>query len=287
MRKIYLLTTEHLECGLWFRDEEDFIVAMNYIAIQAACSPEAVILAFILMSNHIHIVLRGSRTEVIDFVNQFKRRYSQYYRQKYGTREFLRGNGLDVQAIPLEDEAPERVIAYVQMNCVSANICAHPSQYPWGSGNCFFNPDRPAGKRMGDLSVRARRQLLRSANPRVPEDWLVSEKGYILPSSYVDVRAVESCFRTPKRMNYFLNNSSKARKRIEKAEAAFRDQSILVCVPDLCRSLFQKGSFRELQGDEKVEFARQIRFRFSADATQIARVCGITYAEAAALLDRV
>ena len=45
MRKIYLLTTEHLECGLWFRDEEDFIVAMNYITIQAACSPEAVILA--------------------------------------------------------------------------------------------------------------------------------------------------------------------------------------------------------------------------------------------------
>ncbi len=37
MRKVYLLSTEHLENGLWFRDTEDFKVAMNYIAIEAAC----------------------------------------------------------------------------------------------------------------------------------------------------------------------------------------------------------------------------------------------------------
>lgn len=36
---------------------------------------------------------------------------------------------------------------------------------------------------------------------------------------------------------------------------------------------------------EQVELARQIRFRFSADANRIARVCGISYAETARLLD--
>ena len=35
----------------------------------------------------------------------------------------------------------------------------------------------------------------------------------------------------------------------------------------------------------QVELARQIRFRFSADANQIARVCGLSYAEVARLLD--
>ena len=59
MRKIYLLTTSHLEKCLWFRDEEDYRVAMNYVAIQAACCPEVVVLAFVLMSNHVHFVLRG------------------------------------------------------------------------------------------------------------------------------------------------------------------------------------------------------------------------------------
>ena len=48
-----------------------------------------------------------------------------------------------------------------------------------------------------------------------------------------------------------------------------------------------KDSFRELQTDEQAEFARQIRFRFSADANQIARVCGLSYAEAARLLEAV
>ncbi len=66
---------------------------------------------------------------------------------------------------------------------------------------------------------------------------------------------------------------------------AFKDQTILAALPDLCMSLFQKKSFQQLSAKEQAEFARQIRFRFSADATQIARVCGISYADAARLLD--
>ena len=61
MKMIYLLSTDHFEDSLWFRDEEDFKVAMNYVAIQAVCSPDVVVLAFILMSNHVHFVLLGTR----------------------------------------------------------------------------------------------------------------------------------------------------------------------------------------------------------------------------------
>jgi len=48
MRKCYLVTTDHLEEGLWFRDDEDFITGMNYVAIQAARG-RVTVLAFILM----------------------------------------------------------------------------------------------------------------------------------------------------------------------------------------------------------------------------------------------
>ena len=291
MKKIYLLTTGHLEDGLWFREEEDFKVAMNYVAIQAALHPEVVVLAFILMSNHVHFVLRGRREDVAKFISEFKRLYALYYMKKYGVRELLRRNSLDVKLIPTdEDEAVERTVAYVQMNCVAANICSHPSQYPWGTGNTFFNPLKPDGKRLGDLSARKKERLLRSKCDKLPEEWLLSKDGYIHPCEYVAVKGVEALFRTPKRMNYFLQNSSKARKRLETTEEhlpAFRDQSILASIQDLCRSLFLKDSFRELLEDERVEFVRQIRFRFSADANQIARVCGLSYAEAARLLEAV
>ena len=287
MRKIYLLTTSHLETCLWFRDDEDFKVAMNYIAIQAGCSPEVVVLAFILMSNHIHLVLQGEKEDVVAFVTQLKKRYSLYYRRKYGVKEFLRGNGLNIQPVPDEDEALERAIAYVQMNCVAANICAYPNQYRWGTGSTFFCQHPGGGRRLGDLSARARERLLRSELVHLPDQWLVCQEGYILPQSYVDVEFVENCFRTPRRMIFFQNNSSKAKRRIETKEAAFRDQIILPAIQDLCRSLFQKESFSALTEEEQSEFAKQIRFRFNSDVNQIARVCGITYADAAKLLDRV
>ena len=290
MKKIYLLSTDHLEDSLWFRDEEDFKVGMNYMAVQTVCNPDVSVLSFILMSNHVHFVLHGCLEDIIIFFNQFKQRYSMYMSRKYGTKEFLRRNRVDIKLLPPDDEALERAIAYVQMNCVAANICSHPSQWPWGTGNEFFNQNYHIGMRLGDLSARARFRMIHSCIPNLPGNWPINTDGYILPRAYVDITAVENCFRTPKRMNYFLTNSSKAKRRLEESGEhlpSFRDQTILSAMPDLCRSLFQKDSLATLNYDEQAELARQIRYRFSADAGQIARVCGLTYADAARLLDRV
>lgn len=288
MKRIYLLSTEHLEDGLWFRDEEDFKVAMNYVAIEAARHPEIVVLAFILMSNHVHFVLKGRREDVVAFVESFKQRYSLYYQKKYGVKEFLRRNGLDIKEIPYDNEAPEKVISYVQMNSVAANICAFCNQYPWGTGNLFFNATTPKGIKLGNMSDRARQKALHSNFTKLPEHWILGDDGYILPCCYVDVKAVEQLFRTPKRMQYFLHSSSKARKRLENTcLPAFRDQVILAAIPDLCQSLFQKDSFSALTEEEQSEFLRQLRYRFSADINQLARVCGLTYADAARIIEGV
>lgn len=287
MRKIYLLSTEHLDDGLWFRDIEDFKVAMSHIAIESLQYPKGFILAFILMSNHVHFVVKGTKDEVVAFVNSFKRRYSIYYRHKYGVKEFLRNNGLDIKEIPYDDEAVERAIAYVLMNCVAAGICTHPSQYPWGTGGIYFCPNHASNMRALDFSCRKLKRLTHSECKDLPGEWPLSPDGYILPSSYVDVKTVETIFRSPQRMNFFLQNSSKAKKRLAVDDniPAFRDQTILAALPDLCLSLFQKKTFQQLTPDQQSEFARQIRFRFCADATQIARVCGISYSDAARLLE--
>ena len=281
---VWLVTTDHLEDSLWFRDDEDFKVGMNYVAVQAAVS-KTTVLVFILMSNHVHFILVGSREDALSFINGYKMRYSKHLRSKYGIKEFLRRNGVDLQEIPLEDEALERAIAYVQMNCVAANICSHPSQYPWGCGSVFFNPSPQKGIELRDLSARARRLKLHCAIP-LPEEWKLGEDGVVIPASYLNIKYVETLFRTPKRMNYFLQNSSKARKRTFDAELpAFRDQTIISALPDLCRSLFGKPSFPELSPSEKAEMLRQLRFRFSCNANQLARVTAMSYAEAAKMLD--
>lgn len=110
----------------------------------------------------------------------------------------------------------------------------------------------------------------------------------MLPTSYLNVRYVEQLYRTPNRMNYFLHTSSKARKRVASGETglpSFRDQTILPTVPELCKTLFGKASFGELEREEQVELLRQLRFRFSCDVNQLARVTALTYAAAARLLE--
>ena len=282
----YLVSTDHLSERLWFRDDEDFKVGMNYVAILAA-SANVRILAFILMSNHVHFVLEGDPGDIAAFVTEFKRRYSKYYQRKYGIREFLRENGVDIRPVGRDDEALERAIAYVQMNCVAANICAHPSQYPWGTGPLFFNAARPAGTPLHSLSRRAQVRALNS-NAILPRSFRITDAGFVDPASYIDVPSVEEHFRKPSRYNYHLQNSSKAKIRLqESALPAFRDQSILAATPDLIRSLFRMNSMQELSREQKGELLRQLRFRFSADIAQLSRILEIPYKEAVDLMDLI
>ena len=72
--KIILISSEHLETALWFRDEEDFVVGMNYVAVLSVVTGIN-ILAFILMSNHVHFVLECTLEEAKLFFDRLKRLY--------------------------------------------------------------------------------------------------------------------------------------------------------------------------------------------------------------------
>lgn len=283
-KNCYLVSTDHLEDQIWFRDDADFKVGMNYVALIAAMMGIR-ILAFVLMSNHVHFVLEGTREDALAFITEFKRRYSKYFQRRYGVQKFLRTNGVDIRPVGQEEESLERAVAYVQMNCVAANICMHPTQYPWGTGACFFNPVRSGGRPVCQLSRRTQIKILNSRTVP-PETFLLTGDNYVDPACYVDVLSVERLFRTPARFNFFLRNSSKARQRIgESAMPSFRDQSILSAIPDLCRSLFRKTGVEELSPEQCGELLKQLRFRFSADVAQLSRILGMSYKEAGHLLD--
>lgn len=312
----WLVTTEHLEDRILFKDLEDFIVGMNYVAVNTFKTGVHV-LAFVLMSNHLHFVLLCGKEHADAFIDRFKTTYSRYLWKKYGNREHMRRLKVDYREIEGED-ALEWAIAYIQMNPVAANICVSPFDYPWGTGNSFFRAARwgkpnsildkqsdvrrlrgdgvafggislERGRPVGTFSDRERLRLLHSRT-EVPGEWLLCETGFILPGSYVRKDIVESTYRTPRRMQYFLLNSSKAKQRIETGEnnmPAFRDQIILSAMPDLCQSLFRRRSVEELNEEQMIELLRQLRFRFSAGANQLARATGLSYEVAAKYLDRM
>ena len=91
-------------------------------------------------------------------------------------------------------------------------------------------------------------------------------------------------------MSYFLNTSSKARQKLEMGEGAlpsFKDQVIISALPDLCQSLFRKDTLYTLIDSEKGELLRQIRYRFSSNIHQLARVTNMEYDNVVRLLDTV
>ena len=73
----------------------------------------------------------------------------------------------------------------------------------------------------------------------------------------------------------------------EDSMPSFRDQIVIAAIPDLCRTLFGKESIEWLGSDQIGEVLRQIRYRFSSNVDQIARVTGLSYSEAARLLDQM
>ena len=280
----WLVTTDHLTDKIWFKDDEDFKKGMNIVAVLAATMNVKVI-SFILMSNHVHFVLWCDRELADEFISRFKKLYSQYYSKKYGPCGFLRDNGVDIKPLVIGDESFEKGVAYVLMNSVAAKICLHPTQYPWGTGNTFFNIQPITGRKIGDLTGRARARLLES-KIQVPDDYFVDERGFINPASYVPVEFVENVFRSPKRMDWFLKNSSKAKRLNESKEApSFSDQLLVAAIHDLSVSLFRKNGIEELNESQCAELFRQIRFRLSADPAQIARVSGQSYEKVCELLD--
>ncbi len=284
--KFYLLSTSPLKDRLWFRDDADFQAAMNYVAVSVAVVQGVNVLAFILMSNHVHFVLECTWEKALEFITHFKRLYGAYFERRHGVHDLLRRNSVDIREVRIQDESLLRAIAYVMDNPVAANICFHPSNYPWGCGNVLFNPGKERGTALGQYSQNKRRVLLKSKSP-VNLNWEIGRDGYVLPHSYMPVSFVESLFCSPRRLTYFITTSSKAKARLEKGAApAFQDQLILAAVKSLCQSLFRCNGVSELPETDLSYLLKDLRRRFNSDVKQLARVLGMPYESVANLIDR-
>ena len=282
--KYFLVSTNHLETRILFKDDEDFIAAINYIAVVTA-STGINVFAFILMSNHVHFVLWCTHKQAIDYTVRFKTLYGRYFRTRYGTGDIFRRNNVDIQEVSTLYEGLERAIAYVLMNPVAARICLHSTGYRWGTGSVFFNMNREKGRPLSSISLRAQQRLLKSG-VKLPQEWTFGTDGYILPESYICVERVERLFKTPARMNYFLNNSSKARLATERNTPSFRDQSVQDACIDLCRTMFGSDSIMPLEKEEKKEILQQLKRRFCADVNQLGRTTGLRPEEISRLFER-
>ena len=141
----------------------------------------------------------------------------------------------------------------------------------------------PYDIRNKSYQARKKYRILKTTLP-IPDKYLICDEGYIVPWSFIHRKFVEDVFRTPKRMEFFLLNSSKARlEGPEETLPTFKDQTIIVLAKDIARSLFRKEEFTNLEGEKRERLVHEVRRRTKADVKQLARVLGIPAKEIAAM----
>lgn len=249
-----------------FKSSEDYTAGMNSIPVCAVCNCVTT-LAFCLMSNHVHFIVRGEEGSCRQFITQYKKRLAS----------IADLSGTDVCIKRIDDSGYlMRAIGYVLRNPVSAGIRIMPYHYVWSSASLYFRPpeNNTPGHRIGSLSYRARRNILRSQT-NLPDDYLINDNGLILPECYVDIQYVENLFRSPARLMYALSRNENLEMELTGdilRKTKYTDDELTGTVENLCRQLFHKPSVYSLSIEDRYHLARMLYKRYGLSRKQLSRL---------------
>ena len=271
---VYLFTTDHLERMLLFRDEEDFILGVNTIALATLKYP-AKVLCYTLMDNHIHLLLCGRYEDCRSFFAWVLHRLAWNLEEKYGVAGILKYQASDVQAVTGRDMLLNE-ICYLLRNGYKARI-ASPCSYPWAPFECYFNPYLHLLHGTPMPGVRtARRQF--GTHVKIPSDW-EHDKGRILNKCFVDYRTVEQ--KIGGNLDFFnrlrrfdLESVVEQAHGIEE-RLAFTDTEMQEKIRAVCKNELHVESHHQLERKDLLWLAGTLARRFACPKKQIARLLGI------------
>ena len=264
-----------------FETEADFKAAMNRVAICAACFP-VIIVAFVLMGNHFHFVVRcESEEDCRRFIAEFRRLTCRYN----GGIDCDESNlsDIEVKIIPVNDpEYLKTLICYVLKNPTKARLDMFYS-YPWGSGDVYFKSKMSykhlVYTRVGDYTIdTARKQF--NTRRQLPAEWIVCD-GVILPRNYIAVREVEELYKTPFSFMYFLSlNNDKAIEDDmgEWTSLKMNDYELREARDELLYSTFGKSRIRDMSAQERVRLAKMLKQKYHCSKKQLARIVQLPFA---------
>lgn len=189
--------------SLIFRDAEDFIRGMNAVAFSVQVCQSVSVVAFCLMDNHVHFVLKGISGDVSDFAKCFKRLLSIQLANKYLRPEPLRYAKSGFKEI-LDPYHLKVTVAYCLRNPFMAGIVPHPVKYPWSSSKCYFNGSLSCDlHNIGELGTRQCRELFKT-RLKLPSGYLFDKSGVIVPENYIAKVEVERLYRNESSYYHYL-----------------------------------------------------------------------------------
>ena len=115
-----------------FFAEEDYLFYLDWLE-EYAKSTDCSIHAFVLMTNHVHILLTPERSDSAgNLMKRLGQRYVQYINRTY-KRSGTLWEGRFRSSIIQQQEYLFSCQRYIEMNPVRAGIVEHPGEYRWSS----------------------------------------------------------------------------------------------------------------------------------------------------------
>uniref|UniRef100_UPI0040486D3B transposase n=1 Tax=Rheinheimera sp. TaxID=1869214 RepID=UPI0040486D3B len=124
-----------------FYAEADYKAYLSFLK-DAAAKYQVAIHAFVLMTNHVHLLLTPSDEQGVSRMMQAQgRKYVQHFNFTYGRSGTL-WEGRYKSTVVDADSYLLTVYRYIELNPVRAKMVAHAAEYPWSSyqGNALGKP---------------------------------------------------------------------------------------------------------------------------------------------------
>lgn len=195
MKAYFHIFSNGQKADIVFNTTEDKIYGMNSIPI---CTLEfdIKILVFIINDTHFHIVAYGTEECINSYCNRLKTRIGRGINTVYP---------LQIYTLKINDtDHLKRAFMYVYRNSLDFGKTL-PWNYPWGVGNIFFRRQQ-ANSQSQKIKILQKREQSKLFKTKInlPSEWIIDNKGVILPESYIDIKMVENIFISPRAFIAFL-----------------------------------------------------------------------------------
>ena len=180
-----------------FRVHEDYIRGINDL-IMASIKTDTTILAYALMSNHVHCCIQ-TKNDPKKLHRTFKISYGRYFSAKYGRAGYI--GDPEISVVEIEGyQHCLTAISYCLRNPLHHGVTGSCLNYPYSSASAYFRESMGHGSFPATKLSCSRR--LAPAHSVRPAGLRFESDGRASLDTSVDYRQVEMLFKTPAEFAY-------------------------------------------------------------------------------------
>ena len=189
-----------------FRDEEDIRCITNILAL-TAFAVHVEIWVDALMATHLHLIVFGEESQVLELARRLKLRITKYHRGRHGGK----GPLFDPPIFILRLEGTNHILAamsYVLRNGLHHAQSSTPFGYEPCTVNHLFRKDLGKAPLTDRISSRADIAARLPRFSDFPDHFVMDGQGMLLRESFEELQRVELMYQTPRSFLYQMNRLS-------------------------------------------------------------------------------